>query len=63
MDATKGGLPRASTGIAGLDEILGGGWARTRMHLLEGSPGAPVRRRLLCNSCLPEQSAASAGRT
>jgi circadian clock protein KaiC len=39
MDATKGGLPRASTGIAGLDEILGGGWARTRMHLLEGSPG------------------------
>jgi circadian clock protein KaiC len=39
MDATMGGLPRASTGIAGLDEILCGGWARTRMHLLEGSPG------------------------
>jgi circadian clock protein KaiC len=39
MDATKIGLSRASTGIAGLDEILGGGWARNRMHLLEGSPG------------------------
>src|SRR3569833_4550687 len=39
MDATKGSLPRASTGIAGLDEVLGGGWARNRMHLVEGSPG------------------------
>src|SRR4029077_19500943 len=32
-------LPRALTGIAGLDEILGGGLARNRLHLLEGSPG------------------------
>lgn len=32
-------LPRASTGIAGLDEILSGGIARNRLHLLEGSPG------------------------
>ncbi len=32
-------LPRASSGIAGLDAILGGGWARERLHLLEGSPG------------------------
>lgn len=32
-------LPRASTGITGLDDVLGGGWARTRLHLLEGSPG------------------------
>jgi circadian clock protein KaiC len=39
MDATTEFLPRASTGVAGLDEVLGGGWARTRMHLLEGSPG------------------------
>jgi circadian clock protein KaiC len=39
MDATTGQLPRASTGIEGLDAILGGGWARNRMHLLEGSPG------------------------
>ncbi|HEX4409265.1 MAG TPA: ATPase domain-containing protein [Xanthobacteraceae bacterium] len=33
------GLPRASTGVAGLDSILGGGLARDRLHLLEGSPG------------------------
>lgn len=39
MDATTVFLPRASTGVAGLDEVLGGGWARKRMHLLEGSPG------------------------
>jgi len=32
-------LPRAPTGIAGLDAILDGGVARTRLHLLEGSPG------------------------
>lgn len=29
----------ASTGIAGLDDILGGGLARGRVFLLEGSPG------------------------
>jgi len=39
MDGTSVGLSRASTGIAGLDEVLGGGWARNRMHLVEGSPG------------------------
>ena len=32
-------LPRAATGVAGLDEVLGGGLARDRLHLLEGSPG------------------------
>jgi circadian clock protein KaiC len=32
-------LPRASTGIPGLDDVLNGGWARDRLHLLEGSPG------------------------
>jgi circadian clock protein KaiC len=32
-------LPRASTGVSGLDQILDGGWARNRLHLLEGSPG------------------------
>jgi circadian clock protein KaiC len=32
-------LPRAATGLAGLDEVLGGGLARGRLHLLEGSPG------------------------
>jgi circadian clock protein KaiC len=39
MDATTVQLPRASTGVWGLDNILGGGWARNRLHLLEGSPG------------------------
>src|SRR5690242_12280293 len=29
----------ASTGVAGLDDILVGGWARDRVYLLEGSPG------------------------
>lgn len=39
MDAKLDFLPRASTGISGLDSVLGGGWARNRLHLLEGSPG------------------------
>jgi len=39
MDATTEFLPRASTGVDGLDQVLGGGWARDRMHLLEGAPG------------------------
>jgi circadian clock protein KaiC len=32
-------LSRANTGVAGLDDILGGGLARNRLHLIEGSPG------------------------
>jgi len=39
MDAETQFLPKASTGVAGLDDILGGGLARNRLHLLEGSPG------------------------
>lgn len=39
MDPQSQLLPRASTGIAGLDEVLGGGFARDRLHLVEGSPG------------------------
>jgi circadian clock protein KaiC len=34
------GSDRASTGIEGLDEVLGGGFARGRLHLVQGSPGA-----------------------
>lgn len=34
------GFERAATGIAGLDEILGGGFPRNRMYLIEGTPGA-----------------------
>jgi circadian clock protein KaiC len=32
-------LERASTGIDGLDDILGGGFPRDRVYLVEGSPG------------------------
>jgi circadian clock protein KaiC len=31
---------RVATGVAGLDEILGGGLPRHRMYLIEGDPGA-----------------------
>jgi circadian clock protein KaiC len=34
------GSDRASTGIDGLDDILGGGFARGRLHLVQGAPGA-----------------------
>jgi circadian clock protein KaiC len=40
MHDTFDSLPRAATGTSGLDFILGGGLARNRLHLLEGSPGA-----------------------
>jgi circadian clock protein KaiC len=33
-------LPRASTGVEGLDFVLEGGFARNRLHLLEGDPGS-----------------------
>jgi circadian clock protein KaiC len=39
MDAKTPLLPRARTGILGLDRVLEGGLARNRLHLLEGSPG------------------------
>jgi circadian clock protein KaiC len=39
MNAAFESLPRAGTGSAGLNHILGGGLARNRLHLLEGSPG------------------------
>jgi len=33
-------FPRASTGVEGLDYILGGGYPRNRMYLVKGDPGA-----------------------
>jgi len=39
MNAMTQRLPRASTGVTGLDTVLEGGLARNRLHLLEGSPG------------------------
>ena len=35
----EGSAPLASTGIAGLDAILGGGLPAARLYLLDGSPG------------------------
>jgi circadian clock protein KaiC len=38
-NVTPASADRVSTGIAGLDEILGGGLPSHRVHLLEGDPG------------------------
>ena len=40
MDTRTTYLPRAGTGVAGLDFVLGGGFACNRLHLLEGNPGS-----------------------
>src|SRR4051812_41164260 len=40
MTAAATFLPRASTGVTGLDFVLGGGFACNRLHLLEGNPGS-----------------------
>ena len=37
---TQPDSPLASTGIAGLDGILGGGLARNRLYLFQGNPGS-----------------------
>ena len=43
VDTTIGPLPtaadRVSTGVAGLDDVLGGGLTADRLYLLEGTPG------------------------
>src|SRR5215218_7662576 len=36
---TSPSVPRASTGVAGLDEILGGGLPTNHLYLLDGEPG------------------------
>lgn len=38
--ATTAALPRVSTGIAGLDEISGGGLLQGGVYIVQGSPGA-----------------------
>jgi circadian clock protein KaiC len=40
METKFQGFERASTGVEGLDYILGGGLPRHRMYLIEGDPGA-----------------------
>jgi circadian clock protein KaiC len=39
-EARPSASPRASTGIAGLDDILRGGFTRNRLFLIEGVPGS-----------------------
>ena len=39
MDETSLGQSKAATGIAGLDDILAGGFSRRHVFLLEGNPG------------------------
>jgi circadian clock protein KaiC len=39
QDGEPKDLPRISTGSAGLDDILGGGFDANRMYLYEGRPG------------------------
>ncbi len=39
-NAVTNGRPLTSTGVEGLDDILGGGLTRDRLYLLEGNPGA-----------------------
>ena len=39
-DPLEGSPALAATGIVGLDEVLGGGFTRERLYLIEGSPGA-----------------------
>jgi circadian clock protein KaiC len=38
--ATHSQLPRATTGISGLDDVLGGGFSPHRLYLVEGVPGS-----------------------
>jgi circadian clock protein KaiC len=40
MPSTTTNGPLANTGIAGLDDILGGGFTPNRLYLLEGMPGS-----------------------
>src|ERR1043165_3714363 len=59
MTDSKAHLPRASTGIEGLDAVLFGGFTRNRLHLLEGSPGTGkttvALQFLLAGAALGEQ--------
>jgi len=40
MDARGKQAPKAPFGVTGLDEVLGGGLARNRLYLLEGTSGS-----------------------
>jgi len=40
MDPTQAPIPRASTGIDGIDHILGGGLPEGHLYLVDGAPGS-----------------------
>ena len=42
--AKESKVPTCGTGIAGLDEILGGGLPRNRVYLVQGDPGVGRQR-------------------
>ncbi len=44
-------VDRAATGIAGLDDVLGGGLTRGRLYLVEGPPGAGKTQFLVQRGC------------
>ena len=51
-ELTNESLPRVATGIAGLDDVLGGGFTPNRLYLVEGSPGSG--KTTLALKCLLE---------
>ncbi len=53
---------KAKLGIAGLDDILGGGFTRNRLYLLEGNPGTG-KTTSRCSSCSPRRGPASVSYT
>jgi circadian clock protein KaiC len=57
--STGNSSERAATGIEGLDDILGGGFARGRLHLVQGAPGAG-KTTLALHFCLLAARATSA---
>ncbi len=67
LDALRASLEEVtlSTGIGGLDELLGGGIRLGVLHLLYGSPGSlvdEVLHRILVKSLLPQERGGLGGR-
>lgn len=67
LDALRASLEEVilSTGIGGLDELLGGGIRLGVLHLLYGSPGSlvdGVLHRVLAKSLLPQERGGLGGR-
>lgn len=50
------GLPRVATSVPGLDEITGGGFLRSGVYILQGTPGAG--KTILANQIVHRHAAA-----